>query len=109
MTEKQTIMIAVGAYLRTLREGRGLKQEDIAYWTGISGKQVSNWEQGRHVPGSEVMALIIDKLQGDPHEVHMLLLEKEAEEQRGVDLANERLKKRPGLIPSPRPKLRRSA
>lgn len=106
MTEKQPALQGLGAYLRTLREGRGLAQEDIAYITGITSKQVSNWEGGYHAPGSDVLAHVIKFLNGDWSHAGRLLADQISDKREGEQLAKTTLKDRPGTIPSPRPKRR---
>ena len=46
-------------YLRTLREDRGLSQEDIGRDAGVKGKQVYRWERGEsEIPSSGLMAFL---------------------------------------------------
>lgn len=51
---------AFGKRLRKLREGKGLRQEDMYNVVGYGKSAISQWETGTHVPGIKVLVKLAD-------------------------------------------------
>lgn len=80
-------MIAAGAYLRTLREGRGLTRDEVAYEIGTSGVQVMRIEKGEvDTRGSLLMALA-KRVHANVDHISRLLLDEQATAEDGQQLA----------------------
>ena len=89
---------AVGSYLESLRQGRGLSHDDVAIVVGVSGRQVKRWEQGESVPSSQHLALLLDLLRGSPVDTQALYTNRKSTIQDGLRLAEERLRQFPGKV-----------
>lgn len=50
----------IGRFLRELRVGRGLTQEQAAAELGVSARTVSRWETGANLPDLEVLVCLAD-------------------------------------------------
>lgn len=57
-------MLAVGAYIAALREGRGFTQPAFAEAIGISERGLRDWEKGRSGPDVDELQKILALLQG---------------------------------------------
>lgn len=51
---------SIGRFLRELRVGRGLTQEQAAAELGVSARTVSRWETGANLPDLEVLVCLAD-------------------------------------------------
>lgn len=51
---------SIGRFLRELRVGRGLTQEQAAAELGVSARTVSRWETGTNLPDLEVLVCLAD-------------------------------------------------
>ncbi len=71
-------MKSVGAYLKTLREQKGLSQKYIALELMVSEKQVSRWENGLSEPSSSSLATFIHVVGGSSEHVTQLILDEKA-------------------------------
>lgn len=86
---------AVGAYLKYLRERRKLTQEDIAthlqqaIGTETNIKQVYRWEKGQTTPAADALAAFTAFVGGNPVHVQQLMLNPQATETDGADLARQ--------------------
>lgn len=75
------------AYLRTLREARGLSQEDIARAVDVSVKTVWNWEtQPQEIPSTK-LAAFLRMVEGSAEDVISLLNQDDATPDDGRRLA----------------------
>lgn len=66
-------MIAVGAYLRALREAGGITQEELGAAIGVAGNTIYRIEAGQQEPKTAQIARILDKLKGKVEHVAALL------------------------------------
>lgn len=57
-------MDAVGAYIATLREGRGFTQQAFAELLGISERGLRDWEKGRTAPDVDDLSTMLKRLTG---------------------------------------------
>lgn len=48
--------------LKTLREQKGMKQDELAQSVGVSRSTVAMWESGAIMPGADKLPLIADAL-----------------------------------------------
>lgn len=60
--------------LRELREGLNYNQEDIAFVTGVRGKQVSQWETGKNQPSASSLAVYIRLVHASAEEIIGLIM-----------------------------------
>jgi len=67
-------MQAVGAYIATLREARGINPTALGRLVGTSASQISRIEQGSQDPRASLLFAIIDAVQGRYDDVQRLLL-----------------------------------
>ena len=65
--------IKTGAFLKELRNQKGLTQEQFAEIINVSNRTVSRWENGETIPNMETLKLLskefnvsINKLLGEP-------------------------------------------
>jgi transcriptional regulator with XRE-family HTH domain len=65
-------MVATGAYLKALRNGRNLTQSEVAAGIGVSTKSLGRWENGTTNPGSANLYPLVEYLKGSWR--HFLLL-----------------------------------
>ncbi len=79
-------MQAVGAYIATLREARGINPTALGRLVGTSASQITRIEQGSQDPRASLLFAIIDALQGRYEDVRQLLLT-EADDDLGRQLA----------------------
>lgn len=61
-----------GRFLRQLREGRGLQQENVHKLVGVSKSQVSHFERGRRKPDGSILRKYIQCLSLTPREIKKL-------------------------------------
>jgi transcriptional regulator with XRE-family HTH domain len=54
---------AFGKVLKVARRQRGMKQDALAYSTGVRTSNVSNWETGKTLPSFAALMLISDAVQ----------------------------------------------
>ncbi len=66
-------MQAVGAYIATLREARGINPTALGRLVGTSASQISRIEQGAQDPRASLLFAIIDAVQGRYEDVQRLL------------------------------------
>lgn len=50
----------IGGFLRGLRKGRGITQEQLAEELGVSARTVSRWETGANMPDIGLLPEIAD-------------------------------------------------
>ncbi len=84
-------MDAVGAYIATLRDGRGFTQQAFAELMGISERGLRDWEKGRTAPDVDALSSLLARLKGSWMHVALLARE-EATAEQGRNLARRRLK-----------------
>ena len=95
----------IGRFLRELRVGRGLTQEQAAAELGVSARTVSRWETGANLPDLEVFVCLADfygvgireVLDGKREDCAMDLQEKKTLIQ-AADYARVRLARRMGWL-----------
>jgi transcriptional regulator with XRE-family HTH domain len=83
--------VAVGAYLRYLREAQGLKATEVAEKIGTNQSQVwriDNWQSDTR---SSLLFRYIRAVNGDANDVEMLINNREATQSDGITLAKLRL------------------
>ena len=59
----------IGAFLRELRRGRGLTQQQIAEEFGVTVRTVSRWETGSNLPDIDLLLLLADYYEVDLKEL----------------------------------------
>lgn len=59
----------IGAFLRELRRGRGLTQQQIAEEFGVTVRTVSRWETGSNLPDIDLLMLLADYYEVDLKEL----------------------------------------
>lgn len=59
----------IGAFLKTLRKGRGLTQEQLAEILLVSGRTVSRWETGTNLPDLSILVQMADYYEVDIKEI----------------------------------------
>lgn len=92
--------VAVGAYLRTLREAQHLSRAALAAQVDTHESQLVRIEAGDQDPRGSFLLRLVSKLRGTAEDVARLL-EASATEDQGRVLAHQRLTGRPSRI-SPR-------
>lgn len=90
-------MSAMGAYLKRLREGRGLTQEDVAMALGVASRNIGRWENGKNEPSAEVLFKLLNILRASGDDVQRIYAANQ-DEHEAVLLAEERLTYQPGKI-----------
>lgn len=80
-------MVAVGTYLRTLRDKQGWSQDYVAKKIGVSQKTIERWEAGSHEPGITTLQPYVELVQGSLLRVMNFLLDPEAKPEAGRDAA----------------------
>lgn len=80
-------MLAAGAYLRLLREGRGLTRASLARQLSTDDTQVERIEKGRIDTRSSLLFAFIREVRGSADQVMLLLLDDAAGEEQGRALA----------------------
>ncbi len=68
-------MQAVGAYLKRLREGKGLSRDQVAHQIGTNNVQVFRIETGAIDTRGSLLLRFVHVVEGNPDEVLRLLLE----------------------------------
>lgn len=58
----------LSSWLRDLRDGAGLTQQELADWIGVSRATLSRWEQGHHYPGRAYRLALNDIARMKGHE-----------------------------------------
>jgi transcriptional regulator with XRE-family HTH domain len=86
-------MTAVGAYLKTLRQERGLTQKDVATYVDVSIKMIGEWEKGINEPKIGFMARLLEILQGTPEDIQQLITSAQQSED-GIELAKQTMQRR---------------
>lgn len=61
----------VNRELRTLRESKGLTQQQLADLIGVSKRQYINYETGTHLPNVRTGCILADALGTTPQELFM--------------------------------------
>ena len=61
--------VKIGAFLRELRKGKGLTQEQLAEQFNISRRSVSRWETGSNMPDVVLLIEIADFFEVDIREI----------------------------------------
>ena len=61
--------VKIGAFLRELRKGKGLTQEQLAEQFNISRRSVSRWETGSNMPDIVLLIEIADFFEVDIREI----------------------------------------
>lgn len=69
---------AAGAYLRALREGRGIGRGALAKELGIDHSQIERIEKGQTDTRGSLLLAIVVKLEGDADQVATLITSKDA-------------------------------
>lgn len=59
----------IGAFLKQLRNEKGVTQEQLAEILGVSGRTVSRWETGRNLPDLSILVQISEYYQVDIKEI----------------------------------------
>jgi transcriptional regulator with XRE-family HTH domain len=70
-------LVAVGAYLKTLREARGLTLADVASRSSTSETQVIRVESGKIDTRGSLLMHLVHAVEGDPADVFRLSLMRE--------------------------------
>lgn len=81
-------MIAVGAYIRVLREGRGLSRAELASAIGTHESQLYRIEKGDQDSRGSLLFTIIKELRGDIQDVYRLMTAANASADEGRQLAD---------------------
>jgi transcriptional regulator with XRE-family HTH domain len=84
-------MTSVAAYLRVLREQRGLSREKLAEMIDTSGNTIWRIEDGRQEPGGALLLNLIAAVRGSYEDVRRLLAEDNGGEAAGRELAELRV------------------
>jgi transcriptional regulator with XRE-family HTH domain len=79
--------VAVGSYIRTLREGRKLTRETVAERVGTSISQLVRIESGEQETRGTLLFAVLSAVQGDPRDIADLLLLEGATANDGVRFA----------------------
>ena len=82
-------VLAATAYLKALREARGLSQDDVARAIGASMRQVGAWERAESDPASSSLAAYIRCVHASAEHVVSLLIDPDATREDGARLARE--------------------
>ena len=59
----------IGAFLKQLRNGKGITQEQLAEVLGVSGRTVSRWETGKNLPDLSILIQISEYYQVEMKEI----------------------------------------
>ena len=81
-------MQAVGVYLKSLRQGLGLTQEEAASRVGLVAKTVERWEAGKHEPKLSELSAYVRALGGSVKRAADLLVGLNGEPAPGVSDAD---------------------
>jgi transcriptional regulator with XRE-family HTH domain len=84
-------MLAAATYLRTLREARGLSQDEVGRRIGVAGKSVYEWERGNTDLGATKLAKFIRIVQGSGEDIISLLTLGDGTEEEGYRVAQKHL------------------
>lgn len=95
-------MNGVAAYLRVLREDRGLSREKLAELVGVAGNTIWRIEDGRQEPGGAILLNLIATLRGNYEDVRRLLSDNDADAKVGEHLAQQYLKEAQAIATDPR-------
>ena len=82
-------VLAATAYLKALREARGLSQDDVARAIGASMRQVGAWERAESDPASSSLAAYIRYISASAEHVVSLLGNPDATREDGSRLARQ--------------------
>lgn len=88
---------AVGAYLRTIRVGRGLTQDDVASALNTSARNIGRWESGSHEPGTLTTLDLLNLIRGSAADLQSIVAKNHTEHD-AVALANTYLQSNPGQV-----------
>jgi len=80
---------AVGAYLRVLREARGMGRLTLAKKIGIGTTQIEQLEKAVHTPRGPFLFAVAHAVQGNLEHVDQLMLDPDATAEAGRQLAHE--------------------
>ncbi len=84
-------MLALGAYLRAMRVGQRLTQTLVAEQVGINLSTLHRIERGQTEPGGEIAFNLVAAVRGSYEDARRLWSEGDASEERGQQLAEQRL------------------
>lgn len=68
-------LAAAGAYLKALRENRGLSQAEIAAAVGSSERTVIRWEKGDSQPDASELMQFVNMVKGSIEQLYRLFLD----------------------------------
>lgn len=96
MTDRKVIKpsdggVAAGAYLRFLREARGLRVDEVAEIIGTNDAQVWRIENWKSDTRSTLLFRFIIAVRGDANDVLLLINNPEATKEDGITFAKMRL------------------
>ena len=80
---------AVGAYLRVVREARGIGRYALAQKIGVSASQIELLEKAVHTPRGPFLFAVVREVQGNLDDVEHLLLDPDVTVEAGEQLARE--------------------
>jgi transcriptional regulator with XRE-family HTH domain len=86
-------MIAIGTYIRTLREAKRMSRGELGSRVNTSVSQLVRLENGEQDTRSVLLAVIVKELEGDFRDVSELLLNEQATAEDGKRMARERIQK----------------
>ena len=86
---------AVGAYIKTLREARGLSQVQVAALIDSNETQIRRIERGRHDALGTTLAKTVKAVQGNMQHIQTLLLQEDDSPWLGEELARAMLEMQP--------------
>lgn len=86
-------LLALGSYLRVLREARDLTQQAVATALNVSARQLRNWERGESDPASSVLAAYLVLVDGSSTDVIDLLTNPNTTRADGERLAYQHLER----------------
>lgn len=84
-------MIAIGTYIRTLREAKRMSRGDLGSRVNTSVSQLVRLENGEQDTRSVLLAAIVKEVEGDFRDVSELLLNEQATAEDGKSMARERI------------------
>ncbi len=84
-------MLAVGAYLQTLRKAHGFSRAEVAHQVGTHESQIVRIESGEQDSRGSLLFALIRALKGSPEDVDFLILDKRATKENAESLAKQRL------------------
>jgi len=94
-------MVAVGIYIKYLREDQGISQEDAGKAIGMSDRIISAWEKNQHQPRVEQLYELVQYLGGVWDDI-TVLMRKDAKTEDALSLAKKRRSGDIGFTPEQR-------